>query len=414
MSSIVTIQYLEDAPDLPGRETGAVLEKLHAAANVLPFSHLLIGWNLPGRLLDACRKETERLGLRFLRWHPLLTGDAVFHPEPDWQVVGVGGRKVPGYRGMPEFTFVCPNHPAVQEGIHRRLAQLVTEGMYDGFFLDRVRFPSPACDPVQDLGCFCGDCRKRADAYGFDLERVRQSILEMVKTPRGCLSLVVCLLGGSTPDIEPEYATQLNTFLDFRQNCLTDFIAQICVPLRNAGAEIGLDCFSPSLTRMVGQDLGALGSHADWIKVMSYAHTLGPAGIPFELLGFFDYLSGNTGLNPSSILNTMSNALNLELPEKPQDIKEKGISSSALEAELRRGLRVSSAPILAGFELVQILGVAELNDVQILADLEAVRRAGVAGLSISWDLWDIPLERLEHVQRIFPDINRRPYERFRK
>ena len=76
--------------------------------------------------------------------------------------------------------------------------------------------------------------------------------------------------------------------------------------------------------------------------------------------------------------------------------------------ELRRSVQTSLAPVLAGFELVQIEGVTELNDAQILADLDAVRRAGVGGLSISWDLWDIPLERFDLIFRIFPSISTTP------
>jgi hypothetical protein len=66
------------------------------------------------------------------------------------------------------------------------------------------------------------------------------------------------------------------------------------------------------------------------------------------------------------------------------------------------------AALLAGIELVQVEGVTELKDTQILADLDAVRRAGGGGLAISWDLWNIPLERLELVNRIFPSLSTQP------
>ncbi len=58
-----------------------------------------------------------------------------------------------------------------------------------------------------------------------------------------------------------------------------------------------------------------------------------------------------------------------------------------------------AARVLAGFELVEIEGVARLNPAQISADLAAVRRSGVAGLSIAWDLRHIPLDRLEQVKK---------------
>jgi hypothetical protein len=82
---IITIQYLEAAPELGDLDACMVAEKLEAAFERLPFSHLLIGWELPQTLLEACRLRAEKLGLRFLRWHPLLTGDGTLTPQPAWQ-----------------------------------------------------------------------------------------------------------------------------------------------------------------------------------------------------------------------------------------------------------------------------------------------------------------------------------------
>jgi hypothetical protein len=405
---LISLQYLEDTPDLLERETAAVVDKLRAAADCLPISHLLIGWHLPARLLDACRMEAEHLGMRFLRWHPILTGDDVFQPRSLNQVIGASGQRVPGYCGRSEFTFVCPNHPEVQEAISRRLENLLQEGLYHGFFLDRVRFPSPASKPLDDLGCFCEHCRLRAAASGLDLEQVRKTIVGLDQTAQGRLALMQILLGGAAPALSKETTGLLLAFLKFRTQSVTDIVIMQTKFLKDAGVEIGLDCFSPSLTDMVGQDLSALSACADWIKVMSYAHTRGPAGIPFELLGFFDYLSTINDLDPSRILGWISDTIAIPLPATRQALEQEGISSISLEEELRRGVQASLAPVLAGIELVQIEGVTDLNDSQILADLEAVRGAGVAGLSISWDLWDIPLERLDLVSRIFPSLSTTP------
>lgn len=46
---------------------------------------------------------------------------------------------------------------------------------------------------------------------------------------------------------------------------------------RALGYAVGLDGFSPPLTPLVGQALGVLRSRADWMKIMSYGHTLGSA-----------------------------------------------------------------------------------------------------------------------------------------
>ena len=396
---IITIQYLEDAPELDRLDKREVVEKLRRAAEVLPITHLLIGWRLPPHLLEACRREADRSGMRFIRWHPLLTGDGSFQPRRPWQVVNLRGLPVPGFHDMPEFTFVCPNHPAVQESIQQRIAVLLQEGLYQGFFLDRIRFPSPAAGPLEHLGCFCPHCRQKAAAIGLDLPHLQHSLEQMTSQPGGRRLLVEALLGDQLFIDEHAELDELRRFLDFRRSSVTAFIAALSPQLRSAGMEIGLDCFSPCLTGMVGQDLAAVSASADWIKLMSYAHTLGPAGLPFELLGLLEELTYRAGLGESEALACLGWAAGLPLPDTRQGLETRGLSPQALESELRRGVKSCPAQVLAGFELVEIEGVAQLNPAQISADLAAVRRSGAAGLSISWDLRHIPLERLELVRR---------------
>jgi len=398
---LITIQYLEDAPELLHLDTGTVVRKLRDAYQQLPFSHLLIGWNLPRRLLEACRLEAESLDMRFLRWHPLLTGDAVFEPRSEWQVIGVDGAKVMGFRNLPEFTFVCPNHPQVQEVTLNRISELVSEGVYQGFFLDRIRFPSPAADPFSHLGCFCEHCIRKAAGLGLDLVQVRRRIAQLRQTEQGCVGLVQSLLGVKETLLDEPTTQMVGAFLDFRQQSVTDFVTLVCNLLQEGGMEIGLDCFSPGLMRMVGQDLSSLSRLVDWVKVMTYLHTVGPAGLPFELLGILDHLLAATRLPVSRVLTLIGNALGLPLPESRQDLVNIGLPSRALQVELRRGLEYCHAPLLVGIELVELEGVANPFPEQIKADLAEIKATNVGGIAISWDLWHIPLTRLELVRQVY-------------
>jgi hypothetical protein len=398
---LITIQYLEDAPELLHLDTGTVVRKLRDAYQQLPFSHLLIGWNLPRRLLEACRLEAESLDMRFLRWHPLLTGDAVFEPRSEWQVIGVDGAKVMGFRNLPEFTFVCPNHPQVQEVTLNRISELVSEGVYQGFFLDRIRFPSPAADPFGHLGCFCEHCIRKAAGLGLDLVQVRRRIAQLRQTEQGCVGLVQSLLGVKETLLDESTTQMVGAFLDFRQQSVTDFVTLVCNLLQEGGMEIGLDCFSPGLMRMVGQDLSSLSRLVDWVKVMTYLHTVGPAGLPFELLGILDHLLATTRLPVSRVLTLIGNALGLPLPESRQDLVNIGLPSRALQVELRRGLEYCHAPLLVGIELVELEGVANPFPEQIKADLAEIKATNVGGIAISWDLWHIPLTRLELVRQVY-------------
>ena len=132
------------------------------------MSHVLLGWNLPAALLEACARESNVAGARLYRWDPTLTGDGSFVPRQEWQTVGLGGSPVPGFQDRPEFTFVCPNRPGVVEAVAEHLLDIAAEGRYQGLFLDRIRYPSPAADPARLLACFCEDCHHVA-SIGADL-----------------------------------------------------------------------------------------------------------------------------------------------------------------------------------------------------------------------------------------------------
>jgi hypothetical protein len=402
MSSLMlAIQYLEDSAAQRQLDRKRVIDKLHAAAGYLPFTHLLIGWNVSPHLLEACRAEADSLGMRFVRWQPLLTSDKGFTPDPSWRVMGLSGNELVGYRGMPEFTFACPNNPAMQEAVTTHLGNLVSQGLYQGFFLDRIRFPSPSVDPINDLSCFCEYCRHKAAQYGLDLERIKLDLLSSTIDEKNCLSLVKSLLTGKADPERTDQSPSIEQFLEFRKKSITDFLAQVTYVLGDAQLEISLDCFSPSLTHMVGQDLRMLSKHADWVKVMSYAHAMGPAGLPFELSCFLDYLTKSTNLSQEQSLSFLSQYMELPLPNNRVSLLHDGLSPLALEREVERGLESCSAPLLAGVELVELEGVTHLVPNQIKLDLFALKRAKPAGLAISWDLLHIPIDRLDMVRRFY-------------
>jgi len=398
---MLTVQYLEYSPELAKLDAHSVIKRLRAAYERLPFSHLLIGWHLPPRLLEPCRVETDRLGIRFIRWHPLLTGDGVVQPRLDWRVVGATGRAIRAFDDRPEFTFVCPNHPQVQEAISTQLKQLIRQGLYQGFFLDRVRFPSPTTDPVGHLGCFCEHCRRKAAGLGLDLEQTQAIILEHTRHETGCITLVQSLLGARTGCPDEALNTSLLPYLEFRQHSVTDFVAIIAAMLNAANLEIGLDCFSPSLTNMVGQHLEALGAHVHWIKLMTYAHTFAPAGLPYELSHLVDYLVTTTRLKPPEVLTMMSASLGLPLPSTQEALVKDGLSPAALVSEVRDGVEMCNLPVLAGVELMDLEGTSQSRQLQLTSDLEALRGAGAAGLALSWDLLHMPLDWLSLVGQVY-------------
>jgi hypothetical protein len=397
----ITLQYLEDSPELLTLPKKEVVDKLKYAFDKLPITHLLIGWHIPDLLLEACKKECEKNKIKFVRWQPLLTGDGVVTPRQEWQVTGLSGRKIPGFQNMPEFTFMCPNCADSTNIIFEHIDQITDQGIYDGLFLDRIRYPSPASNPLNNLGCFCKSCQQKALKSGIELEKLQKSLQRLTATESGKLELINSLFGTGEGITDDSLKKSVQSWMEFRKASITDFVNGIAKFLQDEGLDIGLDCFSPSLTRMVGQDLNSLSRYANWMKIMSYAHTLGPAGLPFEIIDLFNYTISNTILKEKEILALLSSLLDLPIPDSFQKLQKQGLSTRALEREMQKGRESAKIPVLAGLELVEIAGIASLTDEQIILDHKSVLSTGVAGISISWDLWHIPNHRLDLISSIW-------------
>ena len=391
------VQYLEDGPGIAEITPVQARERLHEAFARLPFSCVLLGWHLPEDVVQACAEETARNGAQLYRWHPLLTGDGVLDPLLAWQTVGLDGARVPGFQGMPEFTFICPNRPAVREAVMAHLRLLCRSGVYQGMFLDRIRFPSPAVAPDRAIACFCDDCVRAAAYEGLDLLQIRADIRTMLQDRGNVCSFVRVLLDPAAVQEDDPGLVSLRHLLSFRARSVTRFVVDAAKLVHDEGLEVGLDCFSPALTWMVGQDLCALDACCEWIKTMSYAHVLGPAGLPFELLGLADWMV-DQGMDEGAALACLAEASRLPLPGDRVGLRENGLGLEAIALEIRRAKDEGTRRLLVGLELVEVAGVAHIEDDEIGPRTHTLRHEGADGTVLSWDLWHMPLDRLDIVR----------------
>lgn len=66
------VQCVEGGPDAAAISPDVARRKFRAAAERLPISMVLLGWNLPEVLQNACSEEARHIGARLYRWHPLF------------------------------------------------------------------------------------------------------------------------------------------------------------------------------------------------------------------------------------------------------------------------------------------------------------------------------------------------------
>jgi hypothetical protein len=384
--AIIAVQYLERP--YPEATPAVACKRLHEAFSRLPISHVLLGWELPPSLEEAVAKEVSLHNGKLFRWQPILTGDAHTLIPLEWQTIGYEGNCISGYAGLPEFTFICPNQSAVRDFLFERIDNVASSGIYQGIFLDRIRFPSPSINPINELACFCKHCKRVAADAGLELESV-SSYIQILPPER----IVQSLLGNTDLANSP-----LEAFLDFRADSITRVVCSIAKQASSSHLSIGLDCFSPSLTRMVGQELRALNKVADWIKIMTYPRVFGPAGISYELLHFCEWLILH-GLAEIDAIEIIARASRLPIPSDLKEIRSSGIDSEAISQELNSGYAQGATNLLAGIALVHLDKIHSSTAHQLYSDLENSLKSD--GIVISWDLWLTPLNFLEIIRNLW-------------
>lgn len=240
-------------------------------------------------------------------------------------------------------------------------------------FFDRMRFPSPAEDPERHLACFCKSCQQIASDSGVDLDAVHRQIDLFLTDTDLAKSFIRSLFTPSDDSL-------LESFFNFRHNSITHIIQYAAKLTRSHGMNIGLDCFSSTLTRMVGQDLSMLNQSCNWIKLMTYPRVFGPAGLPFELRALAEWLRARHNVHEMEATQIVNEASGLSLTKN-------GLDSESIAHEIQRGRDAGITNLLAGIALVELEGIHQSTSEQIQNDLAACQNAD--GMVLSWDLWHI-------------------------
>ncbi len=386
------VQFLEPPPPEAGEAD--IRRCLREACRRLPISRVLLGWNLPERLELAAAEEAGRQNAVLYRWQPWLTADSLTDLPQEWATIGWSGEPIPGHGDSPDFSFVCPNRSGVADFLPERFEAIASRGLYRGIFLDRIRYPSPSPNPASHLGCFCKHCRRLAAEEGLVLDLVREEIRTLFLDAPGQEQFIQVLFKGHAAG-----SSLLPDFLDFRARAITRTVQQAKQQADSLGLSLGLDCFTPALSLLVGQDLTALSRASDWIKLMLYPRVFGSAGISFEVYGLARWLVDHCLWAEEKALNCLRRASGMDLPASLETLRTEGLPSQIIGEEIKTARRRKIKSLMAGIALVNVKNIHESTREQLTADLQACR--GAEGLVISWDLWQTPLQHLELIQNLW-------------
>lgn len=376
-----------------------VLEVVERASSIIELDILIVGARENPEIFRAMTEPGLRPAKEVFLWYNLLS-DIEGMQDSDL-VVNWRGERSRGWGGWSEmgaevnetFRFVCPNNPAARAKTLRRFRELLARYPFEGVFIDKMRFPSPSNGLDEVLSCFCDHCRRTAAATGLDLDAVARS-MEGWLVPReapsggGNANSWLDELGAANP--------LLSGLLRFRQNSITNLIAEAHHEASNLGRKTSLDLFSPSLGLLVGQDYEALSSYCIWAKPMTYRVAMGPAGLRLEIPALVEGVARMFGLGEETISEWASRHVPGFDSDTLRVTRASAVPLSIMTSEIAKAVRsMHPVPIYFGLELINHPGVIEITPALVNDMVRAGREARAAGTIISWDLMHAPMDCIE-------------------
>jgi hypothetical protein len=215
------------------------------------------------------------------------------------------------------------------------LAAVVNRGLYDGIFLEGLREGQPELSP----------------------------------------SLEISALFGVTGD------EAIDAVFRARTHRLLDRLEAASAIVRGAGLELGLDCVSPSLARLFGQDLSFFDYHCDWISVRLSA-------LPGELCSLAEALL-TQGVEEEQALDRIAHAAGMPLPPTLAALRTEGVAPEILWLEAQRAREAGVTNLVAGLDLSR-----DRTEEHIRGDYRALQTALPNGFLLLPDVGEIQTERL--------------------
>ncbi|MBQ6510171.1 MAG: hypothetical protein IJI07_11910 [Flexilinea sp.] len=297
------------------------------------------------------------------------------------------------------FMFSCPNHPGAREKTLNALSGLLDRYPFDGVFLDKFRFPSPASGLDLVFSCFCPHCCRKAAEAGLDLEEVKRELRTWDARAFG--------ISERTDDWLEALLSEkplLKQFLRFRIDSVLEIVREVRKITDAHGVKLGFDLFSPSFAEIVGYDYRELAQYTDWVKPMTYQYAFGPAGLRLETIDLVEGIGKEFGLTEGDLFAGAGKAVPWFTAEKYAELKETAVPMEWIRSEMAASKRLmEKTPVYFGLECVSFPGVIDVQPDQAAALLTAALDNGADGTVLSWDLMHMPPENLKAMRSVYDE-----------
>jgi hypothetical protein len=377
------------------------MEAIDRVTSSLELDLLIVGADEIPELFRSLTNRVTRPAHEVFLWFNLLSDIPDMLPSDlviNWRGElsrGWGGWAEQGAEVRETFRFACPNNPQTRQKTLTRIGQLLAQYPFDGVFLDKMRFSSPANGMDEVASCFCSYCRSAAARTGLDLQAVAE-LFERRDFAPGWMEAGIDKEARSSIDALLNPGSLLARFVRFRCESITGFVRAAYDEASRHGRKVALDLFVPGLAPIVGQDYPALAEYCTWAKPMSYRTALGPASLRLEIASLSDGLSKMLGLPQAKLAAWCSRHLQGFSTDSIAMMKEQPVSLQIVTPQIAAAVQlIAPVPVYFGLELVRIPGVIDITPTLVNDMVMAGRAANAAGAIISWDIMHAPQDGIQ-------------------
>ncbi len=379
-------------------------ERLEEVRPVIPLSGLIVGSYENRAVFNELTVNKHADDPETYLWYNLLS-DYPGQDEAESVITDKGGscKKWFGWgedakdEVTESFMFSCPNNPDARQKTLTGLSNLLDRYPFDGVFLDKFRFPSPASGLDLTFSCFCPHCRAKAAAAGVDLDDVKWELRNWEPADMGI---------SDQPDNWLEAVLEkkpaLKRFLRFRIDSVTGLVREVRKITDFRGIKLGFDLFSPAFAEIVGYDYRDLAQYADWVKPMTYQYAFGPAGLRLETIDLIEGIEKEFGIRESRLFECAAKTVPWFTAEKYAELKETAVPMEWIRSEMAAAVKLMQpVPTFFGLECVSFPGVIDVKPDQAAALITAAMDNAAGGTVLSWDLMHMPIENLRAMRSVY-------------
>ncbi|MDD5622594.1 MAG: hypothetical protein PHQ09_05520 [Actinomycetota bacterium] len=375
-------------------------KKIYRFKRELNLKKIMFWANNDYRMYEEFIKICKEFDIESYLWYPVLSDVTNFDVKKEQLTVNFDGSYGYGKTFRWEklgkidenFLFLCPNNEITINKLFELYKKNLTNFDFNGVFLDRIRFPSPANGLESIFSCFCLNCKKKYhDLYGVSLDEIISLIRDFIKVLKNNPDCVFRNCTGFESIIE---YIGIKDFINFKEISIYKIVKMYSDYAKFKLKKVGLDLFTISLSNLVSQNYCLLSNCCDWIKPMMYCHATVPAGIPLEVYCIFNYLKKiGTGNNDEELPGKLSKSiLGIDLPLNFEEILIHGIDEKFISAEFNKIKKqdcLKKKEIYPGIEAVRIPGLCKISESMIRKYFMQLHNKSEEFI-LSWNLIDIP------------------------